>query len=70
MSARFSFTRSVSKEIYERQCSKSNLTDGCTPIIIFETDSIIDSLNRATKRNLQLHRAKPVDSGDIEDPSN
>lgn len=33
-SKRFSFTRSVSKEMYQRSKSKSNLYDGATPIII------------------------------------
>ncbi|GJQ71432.1 Tdc1 [Trypoxylus dichotomus] len=40
-SRRFSFTRSVSREIYKRSMSKSNLHDGATPILIpdDETDS-------------------------------
>ncbi|KAF2894093.1 hypothetical protein ILUMI_12082 [Ignelater luminosus] len=40
-SRRFSFTRSVSKEIYRRSMSKSSLYDGATPILIpdEETDS-------------------------------
>lgn len=40
-SRRFSFTRSVSKEIYKRSLSKTNLYDGATPILIpdDETDS-------------------------------
>ncbi|KAK9679924.1 hypothetical protein QE152_g39554 [Popillia japonica] len=40
-SRRFSFTRSVSREIYKRSQSKSNLHDGATPILIpdDETDS-------------------------------
>ncbi|XP_022920893.1 aromatic-L-amino-acid decarboxylase-like [Onthophagus taurus] len=40
-SRRFSFTRSVSREIYKRSMSKSNLYDGATPILIpdDETDS-------------------------------
>lgn len=40
-SRRYSFTRSVSKELYKRSQSKSNLYDGATPILIpdEETDS-------------------------------
>ncbi|KAK5645365.1 hypothetical protein RI129_006665 [Pyrocoelia pectoralis] len=40
-SRRFSFTRSVSRDIYTRSLSKSNLYDGATPILIpdDETDS-------------------------------
>ncbi|XP_055701578.1 aromatic-L-amino-acid decarboxylase [Phlebotomus papatasi] len=52
-SARFSFTRSVSREIYERQSSISNLPDGCTPIIVLETDDILKSLQKATRKNLE-----------------
>ncbi|XP_062552761.1 aromatic-L-amino-acid decarboxylase [Armigeres subalbatus] len=48
MSTRFSFTRSVSREMYERQNSRSQLTDGATPIVIIDTDEILESLQRAT----------------------
>ncbi|RZC41323.1 aromatic-L-amino-acid decarboxylase-like [Asbolus verrucosus] len=37
-SKRFSFTRSVSKEMYKRSLSKSNLFDGATPIILADSD--------------------------------
>lgn len=53
MSSRFSFTRSVSREIYERQCSRSGLTDGCTPIIVLDTNEILADLHKASKKNLQ-----------------
>ncbi|XP_060528578.1 tyrosine decarboxylase-like [Cylas formicarius] len=55
-SKRFSFVRSVSKEIYQRSRSKSNLLDGATPILVADsdeedeeygagcTDGILDSL--------------------------
>lgn len=52
MSARFSFTRSVSREIFERQNSRGGLTDGCTPIIILDTNEILDSLQKAGKKNM------------------
>lgn len=37
-SKRFSFTRSVSKELYKRSISKSNLHDGATPILVADSD--------------------------------
>lgn len=37
-SKRFSFTRSVSKEMYKRSRSKSNLHDGATPILVADSD--------------------------------
>lgn len=37
-SMRFSFTRSVSKEMYKRSKSKSNLFDGATPILVADSD--------------------------------
>lgn len=38
-SRRFSFTRSVSREMYRRTMSRSNLSDGATPILIPDDDS-------------------------------
>ncbi|KAK4875669.1 hypothetical protein RN001_012091 [Aquatica leii] len=38
-SRRFSFTRSVSRDIYKRSISKSNLYDGATPILIPDDES-------------------------------
>ncbi|XP_050505961.1 tyrosine decarboxylase-like isoform X2 [Diabrotica virgifera virgifera] len=37
-SSRLSFTRSVSKEMYQRSKSKSNLLDGATPILVVDSD--------------------------------
>uniref|UniRef100_A0A336L4L2 CSON004112 protein n=1 Tax=Culicoides sonorensis TaxID=179676 RepID=A0A336L4L2_CULSO len=51
LSARYSFTRTVSREIYERQTSKNQLTDGATPIVMIDTDSILNSLHKATLNN-------------------
>lgn len=68
MSARFSFTRSVSREIYEQQLNNSGLTDGCTPICILDTNEILESLQKATKKNLQ--RAKEVDVDSTDEASN
>ncbi|XP_058466059.1 aromatic-L-amino-acid decarboxylase [Malaya genurostris] len=49
-SLRFSFTRSVSREIYERQNSRSQLMDGATPIAIMDTDFILEGLQLASKQ--------------------
>lgn len=66
--AAFSFFRSVSKEVYERQCSQyvkcplsrgrfltkalflcsPNLMDGCTPILVMDTNDVVDSLRKAS----------------------
>lgn len=57
MSSRFSFTRSVSKEIYERQASVQQLRDGATPICVLETDDILDSLHAVSLNSgKQLNR--------------
>lgn len=53
-SFRFSFTRQVSHEIYERQNSIPRLADGATPICVFETDDILRSLQNATKTKLEV----------------
>jgi glutamate/tyrosine decarboxylase-like PLP-dependent enzyme len=37
-SKRFSFTRSISKEMYKRSMSRSNLCDGATPILVADSD--------------------------------
>lgn len=68
MSARFSFTRSVSREIYEQQINNSGLTDGCTPICILDTNEILASLQKASKKNLQ--RSKEVDIDSTDEASN
>ncbi|CAO1325209.1 unnamed protein product [Diamesa tonsa] len=57
-SQRFSFTRNVSQEIFERQNSIQKLYDGATPIVVLDTDDILSSLHKATLRN----RAADFDS--------
>ncbi|XP_030761693.1 tyrosine decarboxylase-like [Sitophilus oryzae] len=37
-SKRFSFTRSISKELYKRSKSRTNLLDGATPILVADSD--------------------------------
>lgn len=80
--SKFTFTRSVSKEVFERQTSqyvsvptkesfshgypvepcgrisrvnksyfRPSLTDGCTPLLVMDTDDILASLNKATRRS-------------------
>ncbi|CAH0555254.1 unnamed protein product [Brassicogethes aeneus] len=45
-SKRFSFTRSVSKELYQRSKSKSNLHDGATPILVADSDEEENQINK------------------------
>ncbi|XP_044753768.1 tyrosine decarboxylase-like isoform X2 [Coccinella septempunctata] len=45
-SKRFSFTRSVSKELYKRSISKSNLHDGATPILVADSDDESEECSR------------------------
>lgn len=54
LSSRFSFTRSVSREIFDRQNSRGELTDGCTPIIVLDTNEILNGLHKAAKRNTMM----------------
>ncbi|KAK6618264.1 hypothetical protein RUM44_002715 [Polyplax serrata] len=42
LTRRFSFTRSVSREIYERRNSRNSLHDGATPIAVLEDEDIND----------------------------
>lgn len=37
--------------MYERQSSKTQLTDGATPIVMIDTDDILNSLHKATLKN-------------------
>lgn len=63
LSSRFSFTRSVSRDIFDRQNSRGELTDGCTPIIVLDTNEILNGLHKAAKRNaLTRTSAKNSDS--------
>ncbi|XP_046992910.1 aromatic-L-amino-acid decarboxylase-like [Schistocerca americana] len=43
LTRRFSFTRSVSREVFKRSMSRSSLHDGATPIIVPEDDDYIDA---------------------------
>lgn len=40
LSRRFSFTRSVSREVYERRNSRNSLHDGATPIAVPEDENL------------------------------
>lgn len=66
---RFAFTRSVSREIYERQSSKSQLRDGCTPIVVPDNDWILKSLQKATKQNQIAAGMNIIDSDSTDDSS-
>lgn len=65
-SLRFSFTRSVSREIYEQQLNNSSLTDGCTPICVLDKSEIQKALENATKLN-KLNRSNEVDLDALHD---
>lgn len=66
---RFAFTRSVSREIYERQTSKQQLRDGCTPIVVPDNDWILKSLQKATKQNQKAAGMNVIDSDSTDDSS-
>lgn len=57
MPSRFSFTRSVSREVYEQQLKSPNLTDGCTPIYVLETNELLDELAKETRRKERARKA-------------
>lgn len=79
-SQRFSFTRNVSQELYERQSSmyvssrfllnslieiffhRQKLMDGATPIVVIDTDDILQSLQRATQKNKEA--AQQIESSE------
>lgn len=66
MPSRFSFTRSVSREIYEQQLSHSNLTDGCTPICVLDSSDILEELDKATRNN-ERARGTEIDLDSLTD---
>lgn len=59
-SLRFSFTRSISKEIFENQ--SEHLRDGSTPILVIETDDLEQSLIAASANNKELDKITDIDS--------
>lgn len=66
---RFSFTRSVSREIFERQSSLNGLKDGCTPIFVMDQTDVLASLYKATKKNI-LERSKCQAEDSTDEASN
>lgn len=54
MPSRFSFTRSVSREIYEQHLHNSGLTDGCTPICVLDSNDIFNDFDKAAQKNEHL----------------
>ncbi|KYN29190.1 Histidine decarboxylase [Trachymyrmex cornetzi] len=42
---KFSFTRSVTREVYKRSISKSSLHDGATPIMVLDDNSQVDAID-------------------------
>lgn len=47
---RLTLTRHVSRIIFERQNSKPELKDGCTPILILDIDEVNNELQEAAAR--------------------
>ena len=41
---KFSFTRSVTRDVYKRSISKSSLHDGATPIMVVDDNSQVDTI--------------------------
>lgn len=46
--SRFSFVRSVSRDVYDQQQLKDSLKDGGTPIVVIDGDEISESFKLAT----------------------
>lgn len=59
-SLRFSFTRSISKEIFENQ--SEHLRDGSTPILVVDTNDIVQSFMNASLENQKLDQIQDIDS--------
>lgn len=51
-SLRFSFTRSISREMYESQ--NEHLKDGCTPILVVDSNTMLQSFMKATSDQKKL----------------
>ncbi|CAG9834131.1 unnamed protein product [Diabrotica balteata] len=64
-SSRLSFTRSVSKEMYQRSKSKSNLLDGATPILVVDSDEDEECLNNNTDDILDALTSVSVYDDDV-----
>ncbi|XP_055374436.1 aromatic-L-amino-acid decarboxylase [Condylostylus longicornis] len=62
-SLRFSFTRSISREIFESQ--NEHLTDGCTPILVIGQDDLNKSFLEAMSKQNKLKDISDVDSDEI-----
>ncbi|XP_075166493.1 tyrosine decarboxylase 1 isoform X2 [Haematobia irritans] len=66
-SLRFSFTRSISREMYESQ--SEHLKDGCTPILVVDNNAMMQSFLKATAEN-QLNKLKDIQDVDTDEASN
>ncbi|PSN56849.1 Tyrosine decarboxylase [Blattella germanica] len=64
LTRRFSFTRSVSKEMYRRSMSRSSLHDGATPIIVPEDEDNInpeqDNVDEDVFHSLTIHEEEKL----------
>lgn len=66
-SLRFSFTRSISREMYESQ--SEHLKDGCTPILVVDNNAMMQSFLKATAEN-QQNKLKDIQDVDTDEASN
>lgn len=69
LSRRFSFTRSVSREVYERRNSRNSLHDGATPIAVPEDDNLdvddIDEVEDVFEQCFKITNDNMKDNNDI-----
>lgn len=66
-SLRFSFTRSISREMYDSQ--SEHLKDGCTPILVVDSNAMLQSFLKATAEN-QQNKLKDIQDVDTDEASN
>lgn len=59
-SLRFSFTRSISREIYDSQ--GDHLKDGCTPILVVDSNALAQSFMKAMEISTKLKEIADVDT--------
>lgn len=67
-SLRFSFTRSISREIYDSQ--SEHLKDGCTPILVVDSNAMLQSFLKATADNNNQNMLKGIADVDTDEASN
>ncbi|KAI9577809.1 aromatic-L-amino-acid decarboxylase [Glossina fuscipes] len=66
-SLRFSFTRSISRDIFESQCE--HLKDGCAPILVVDADLAMETILKVSTENDKNH-LKGITDEDTDEASN